>query len=282
MKLSSQYTRPGRFLSWMQKAGFLNRYNLFWSFYEPRNFGDWIGPYLFEAWAGSSPLFYRPNTGGRSCGIFSAGSILRHIRRDATAVVWGSGIISSNDTFAEPLSVHAVRGPRSRDHLHRLGYQTTEVFGDPGILLPTVFSPTIEKSHRIGIIPHFVDYEDVRSAYESASGEIRVIDVSQSVEKVIEDILSCEMTVSSSLHGIIVSHCYGIKCAWVDSWKSLMGDGVKFFDYFEAGGIRDARPQHLSADMSVANICAIASAAPFPDLHPLVEPLKSACPFKSR
>jgi hypothetical protein len=40
------------------------------------------------------------------------------------------------------------------------------------------------------------------------------------------------LTYSSSLHGVIVSHAFGVPSIWMASSKPLHGDGVKFDDYF--------------------------------------------------
>lgn len=278
MKLSSEHNKPGRIVRGFQKSGLLNGSNLFWSFYEPRNFGDWIGPYLFEAFTGKTPIYYPPALGRRSTGVFAAGSILRHIRLPDTAIVWGSGIISDADQFEKPRAVHAVRGPRTQDHLQRLGYPTSGVFGDPGILLPSVYAPKIAKQHRVGIIPHYVDYDRVRLEF-AARTDVHVIDVCQDVETVVDDILACEMALSSSLHGIILSHAYGIPCAWIAAGAALDGDGQKFQDYFEAGNVFGAQVQALDGDMSLNSLETQVRDAPMPNLAPLVAPLRACCPF---
>ena len=41
-----------------------------------------------------------------------------------------------------------------------------------------------------------------------------------------------------SLHGLIFAHCYGIPAAQVESTALPVGDGVKFLDYYAAGGIQ--------------------------------------------
>ena len=249
-----------------------------WSFYDPRNFGDWISPYLFEAITGNVPYHYSPRTGGLSCGYSAAGSILRHISMPNRILVWGSGIISKDDVFEMPKGVVAVRGPRTRDQLAKLGYPTSEVFGDPGILMPLFYKPTTEKSHRVGFIPHFFDFGVMSSALSSRQ-DIHVINVCRDVESVINDVVSCEYTLSSSLHGIIISHGYNVPCAWMNSWEPLEGDDVKFHDYFESGGIFCAHPTEIGPSAKLSEFVSIAESAPRPDIIRLQKPLLTACPF---
>src|SRR6056297_3502311 len=132
--------RPNRSLRFLQKLGFTNNRNIVWSWYEPRNFGDWIGPYLYLAITGQKPLHYPGhNTKSRRArALVTVGSILRHMKTDDVFSVWGSGIISRSDEFARPNSVYAVRGPHSRKRMIDMGYLSSEVFGDPAILMPLV------------------------------------------------------------------------------------------------------------------------------------------------
>lgn len=281
MKQSHQYKKAGKFIRILQFSGALKRKNLFWSWYEPRNFGDWIGPYIFEHITGYEPIYCPSNFAPPASMFFSAGSILRHVRHNNTATVWGSGIISKEDEFARPKEICAVRGPHSRDRCLELGYQCGDIFGDPAILLPRFYrtKQVASNGRKIGIIPHYVDKIHAGEIFEHAE-EYKVIDVCQSVEKVIDDIASCRVTLSSSLHGLIVSHAYGIKSAWIEFTDGLEGDGVKFLDYYGSGGIEDVvGPHKLANEMRVDEAIDLATGAPMPDLTELHQPLLDACPF---
>jgi len=54
--------------------------------------------------------------------------------------------------------------------------------------------------------------------------------------EVARQIASCTKIVSSSLHGIIAAHAYGIPAAWVQFSDKLSGDGIKFADHFASVG----------------------------------------------
>ena len=65
--------------------------------------------------------------------------------------------------------------------------------------------------------------------------EIKVINlINTNIESVINDILSCEKTISSSLHGLIVSDAYNIPNTWVKFDNNIKGDDTKFHDYFKS------------------------------------------------
>ena len=162
------------------------------------------------------------------------GSIMKMVTDKS--VVWGTGIISKKDRFAGA-TFTAVRGPKSRERVLELGYACPEVYGDPGILVPRYFSPEVSKTHSLGIIPHYVDYHTVVDMYKD-DPDVQVINLlTNDLEKTTREILSCKRTISSSLHGLIISHAYGIPSVWVKYSDKLSGDNVKFEDYFLSVGI---------------------------------------------
>ena len=152
------------------------------------------------------------------------------------AVVWGSGIISSNQVVNNATFL-AIRGPQTRNRLLELGYNVPEVYGDPALLIPLYIPNKNIKKFKLGVIPHFVDYEKVNNALKSDS-RIKVIKLlTNNVEKTTHDILECEQIISSSLHGVIVPHAYGIPALWIKFSDKLSGDNIKFYDYYESVNI---------------------------------------------
>ncbi len=56
-----------------------------------------------------------------------------------------------------------------------------------------------------------------------------------------------EFTISTSLHGIIVSQAHNIPSLWYRILeKPLTGDSIKFYDYFSSVGIDEYEPFELS------------------------------------
>ncbi len=197
------------------------------------NYGDLLSKYIVEKVSGRTTVYY--NAPKRRKRLFkprhllAIGSILSYA--GGRSYVWGTGIISKNDVFGKA-TFCAVRGPKTRERVIELGFQCPEVYGDPGLLLPRFYKPAVAKTHKIGIIPHYTDYETVAGWYRNTPG-IKVINlISDDLEATTNDILSCERTISSSLHGIILSHAYEIPSVWVRFSNRLSGDNVKFEDYF--------------------------------------------------
>ena len=202
------------------------------------NFGDLVGKYLVEKISGKEVVFAHPNKQKWKHYFVpvyaTAGSILAHVTKHS--IVWGSGIINK-DQFVKPAKFLSVRGPQTRKRLLELGYEVPEAYGDPALLLPNFYNPEVVKSYKFGIVPHYVDYQSVLEKFSGRS-DVKVIDLmTNSVEDVIDEFLSCHYIYSSSLHGLIVSHAYNIPAVWVRLSNKLFGDNIKFQDYFESVGI---------------------------------------------
>jgi pyruvyltransferase len=130
-------------------------------------------------------------------------------------------------------------------------------------------------------VPHFRDLQHVRRQMAAGAGESAVvIDVRQPIEDIIEIIRMCKRIASSSLHGLIVAHAYGVPAQWV-RLGHVSGDGVKYHDYFHSVGIKDAEPVRLDLGtrFDAVALSKAVEAAPLPDVSQLQLPLLDACPF---
>lgn len=198
------------------------------------NFGDLIGPWLLEKITGKKVIYAGPSSDYQHY-VFG-GSLLNHV--NDRAIVWGAGLGTLTDGVNTGARIHAVRGPYTRARALSLGVHCPAVYGDPGMLLPKFHKPALPRDRKIGVIPHYVDQYRAYSRYES----LHVIDVFRSIESVVDEICSCERVFSSSLHGIIIAHAYGIPAVWVKMSDSLGGDGTKFRDYFASVGMDVTQP----------------------------------------
>ncbi len=197
------------------------------------NYGDLLSVYLVEKISRKKVIFY--NAPKKKQAIFqkkhilAIGSIMSYATKKA--IVWGSGIISKEDQFKNATFL-AVRGPKTRTRILKQGFRCPKVYGDPALLLPTYYNPKVKKKYTIGIIPHYLDYKDLIELFKDQP-EIIVIDLlGIDIEVITNKILSCKNTISSSLHGLIVSHAYQIPSVWVRFSEKLSGDNIKFEDYF--------------------------------------------------
>jgi hypothetical protein len=221
----------------------------------PGNFGDILNPYIVEKLTGVPPR--RARSGDSSPGrILAIGSVIKFARRGTQ--VWGTGTPRMTDALDAEADYRAVRGPKTRELVLRSGGQVQELYGDPALLLPLIFSPKVEKKHKLGLIRHYT-HANVQLKVEDVR-EIHILRVGyDDTEEFIRELLSCEHILSTSLHGLIVAHAYGIPTRWCDMGKAgrrISGDGIKFLDHYEALGIECEGPMDLSSFESIDSSCA--------------------------
>lgn len=217
------------------------RVKLFWwEEPHPGNLGDIVNPYIIEKMTGIPPRF-----APRGEGMCAIGSVIKFAK--AGTPVWGSGSPHEHDTLAPDAVYHSVRGPYTRDLILANGGSCPEVYGDPAWFLPVLFRPHVPKTHKTGLILHFTHEE----ADLDIDPSIRRINIRRlgydQIEAFLTEMLSCERIVSSSLHGVIIAHAYGIPACLAtvtDSRQQIHGDGIKFKDYYASVGV-DVPPTPL-------------------------------------
>ena len=188
----------------------------------PGNFGDILSPVMLKK------LGYNISTANRNTsGKFMAiGSTAKFIRKGDT--VWGTGIMRDSDSIERDANYLAVRGPLTGDKVE------CNVYGDPGLLCSYFWKVSKGGEHKgeTGVIPHYIDYMKFNIG---DLDQINILNADPMV--IINEINKYNNIISSSLHGIIVAHSYGIPAGWWQPSTRLSGDGSKFKDYAESVGI---------------------------------------------
>ncbi|MBN2466485.1 polysaccharide pyruvyl transferase family protein [candidate division WOR-3 bacterium] len=240
------------------KVALTGRYVITYWWYDERkgrNFGDALNPLLISALSGRKVVHARSvkNLARRPV-HYVIGSVLSHINTPH-AVVWGSGFIDSGASLnTRPRRVLAVRGPLTRAKLLEFGVECPEVYGDPALLCPLLFRPSLVRRYSLGIVPHYIDRSSPLLERFRRMAGVTVIDVADAPEDVIRKITECEVIASSSLHGLIVADAYGIPSIWTRSWGKLHGDDFKFHDYFMSVGRNDEAPIVLAQGTTADDI----------------------------
>jgi hypothetical protein len=158
--------------------------------------------------------------------LISVGSIAN--KATPNCIVLGSGIAYENMGVKPDADWRFVRGPYTREAILNRGGSCPEIYGDAGLLVPKFWKESAKK-YDIGLIPHMKEYHLVNQQYPNDF----VINLNNpNSEEVARQITSCRRTISSSLHGIIVSHAYGIPCARVEFSDKILGDGTKYKDHY--------------------------------------------------
>ena len=147
------------------------------------------------------------------------------------------------------------------------------------MLIPYYYSPTIPKRYKLGIIPHYDDYDSPLLDQLKNNPDILFIKMEgyNSWTQVIDQIVSCENIASSSLHGLIMAEAYGIPNLWIEVTGQLLGGHFKFHDFFCSLGIDREQPFKITPTTTYEGIMdALKSYKKgFIDLKPLIE----ASPF---
>ena len=203
----------------------------FWQGNGFKNLGDELTPYLIEKLSNFSVI---KTSHQDESAMFGVGSVLGAAQNE-TQTVWGSGFIRSHNLVDLKSKIFAVRGPLSM----RQANKRCIAVGDPALLLPQVYSPKVNFEYKLGIIPHYVDRKFFLDNF-SADLEVShaIIDIlNPDVESFVDQVNKCETIISSTLHGLIIAHAYGIPALWVEFSDKVIGKGFKFFDYFLSVGI---------------------------------------------
>lgn len=241
------------------------------------NWGDKLNPALVGQISGRRVRHASDVPPGEDPGtVFSViGSHLRRARPNY--VVWGTGFIGSGDVLGgAPRAVTAVRGPLSREKLLAAGVDCPPVYGDPALLYPALHAARRDPRFDLGIIQHVRERGEIPVPAAEPGVATRIIDITGSLRGVADAIVSCRRIVSSSLHGIIAAHAYGVPASWITFSDLPLGDGFKFRDYWASVGRPDVVPHAVHAGTTRGELLALrCPIRQVPDLDALI----GACPF---
>ena len=178
-----------------------------------QNLGDFLSKIVVD--------YFAPKSDGcsnkKTKTLYAIGSILGFRCQDA--VVWGSGLISSQNfellhkTRFSCLDIRAVRGPKTREKLLELGKKCPMVYGDPAILMPKIYQPEYnEKKYDVSVVLHYVDKDMV-----VPDGVNKIEIITDDYKKFIDEIVASKLIISSSLHGIILAETYGVPAVFLNT-----------------------------------------------------------------
>lgn len=190
---------------------------------KPGNLGDILTPVVLAAF-GVRVRWASPT----QAQLLAIGSIIRFAKHHD---VWGSGAMHESDRPSPRARYLAVRGPLTRECVRKAGGDCPAVYGDPAMLLPLFHNEPVQQIHDIGIVPHYRDRGKIQSM-----GLPEISPLCADPLKVVDRIRQCRAIISSSLHGIVVAHAYGIPAAWLATHR-INGDGIKFRDHAASIGV---------------------------------------------
>lgn len=205
-----------------------NRVNINYWNKEP-NIGDIISPIIVNYLLSLRGLDINKKT-NKTIHLYAVGSVLTAGMQDCC--VWGSGIgniIRLNRLKNRNLDIRLLRGPLTGIVLKDMGYSIPNVFGDPAILLKDIYFPRIEKKYKYGFIFHGSE----KRQHVLCDNAIYINIINNNYQEFINQLLSCEIIISSTLHGIILAETYGIKSILLQPLTEKM---FKYYDWYYSTG----------------------------------------------
>lgn len=209
------------------------------------NFGDRLTPWLLPHY-GINPML----TAAKDASAFGVGSLHDAIPAGFTGLVLGTGQLTPVTTPLPSATFLSVRGPLTRASMEA---PSDTLLGDLGLLSSRVFRrrrrPRSATNEVVGLVPHFIHATASWVPRLAASAEkATVIDVRWSPARVVREMSSCTLIITSSLHGLIVADALGIPAVWGNPEPITIGADHKFLDHEGAldltGRARKANLEH--------------------------------------
>lgn len=227
----------------------------YWKKTKVGNLGDELSPYIVQHISNCNTIYVSPETPGKLCAI---GSWFNRETLASGGYFWGTGLhkeLSPRQSTDGEVIIKAVRGPITRKLLLEAGYDCPAIYGDPALLMPKFYSPSVNKKYKLGIIPHYVHL-----GLLNVASDIKIITPERNfdeIETFVDELCECEMILSSSLHGIILAHAYGIPAQYFVMHNHPLNylAGIKFSDYFLSVGQTPQKPlkfienQHINLEI---------------------------------
>lgn len=246
------------------------------------NFGDLLSPWLFSKLTGKETKLVRVGTEPnkellKKPTYIAIGSVLSRVQ--SSSIVWGSGAFGTEQAqqISKKAKYHAVRGPLTRSLVMNQGGKCPAVYGDPALLSPLVYNPSVKIKYDIGLVLRWSETEWLKAKPEAG---VKIIDLgTDDIEGVISQMKSCKKIITSSLHGLIIADAYGIPSAWLSSGTPKGGE-FKFYDYFlSVNKVRHAQAYNVSE--KGIKVDSLLEYFDFDERPIIFEPkaLLSACPF---
>jgi len=207
-----------------------------------KNFGDMLVPIILDYVSFNSKINHVKGTTENK--LLCIGSGLNKWLKNGDTV-WGYGS-RNEDVFGKiPTVEHATflacRGRWTYENAKKANphLNIPEIFGDPASIMPLIYKPKSSiKRYKIGLISHYIDVD----RFHVLSPDIKKINVLGNPYQVIDDICSCDVIISTSMHGIIVSDAYKVPNVWLQVSDKVLGGYFKFNDYFSSVGRKETSP----------------------------------------
>ena len=197
---------------------------------ESNNLGDTLSPVVVNYMLDLRDTKLNTTIDGKKH-LYAIGSILTAGIQDAT--VWGSGVLNAKLTYRlerRKLDIRAVLGPITRAILIDYGYSVPEIYGDPAIIMPEIYKAVpLKNRKKYGLITH-KDYILKEKYKEKEIARLNIC--TDDYQGFLDQLVSVDIVISSSLHGIILAEAYGVPAILLKPQIDM----VKYYDYYYSTG----------------------------------------------
>lgn len=197
-----------------------------------KNLGDSLSPVIVNFMLERKGISADKKT--RTAHFLAVGSLLG---RPFDSTVWGTGMQSFHQVSSihkwrkiRKYDIRCVRGPLSAEALKSCGYPCADVYGDPAVLMPLIYTPKkIEKEYDVIYISHFANKSI------SIPEGVKALDIqTDDYKSFIDELHKGKKVISSSLHGIILAEVYGIPAVFHS--ENRMNEILKYYDWYYSTG----------------------------------------------
>lgn len=201
------------------------------------NVGDYLSYVIVEWMKEQNGIHTDDSFDGKTHHLYALGSIIVTGFHDAT--IWGSGALRLNQFWwrkIRKLDIRSVRGPVTQAGMSENGYDCPQIYGDPAILMPLIYTPAdrTPKEDYVFIPNHAVE-----------SGAVHELStITSDYKAFIDRIAQAKLVISSSLHGIILAEAYGVPAILLRNDALSL---LKYQDYYQSTG-RDTFPVATSVE----------------------------------
>lgn len=217
-----------------------------WYYSGFKNFGDLLTLYILNEYGRPKGIKFIQCKSKKDADVIGIGSILHAIPKEFKGHVWTTGSLRANSALDQKnITWWGVRGK-----LTSALYNNKVVTGDGALLLSRLekhTSPVIKK-YKIGLIPHYVDYNVVQSLFGKRK-DITILNVTDDPHIFIRKLRQCKCIFSSSLHGLIAADAFNIpnRQFRVRTSHRINGGMFKYRDYYSAFDLKLPKVINMNA-----------------------------------
>jgi hypothetical protein len=226
-------------------------------FIKVRNIGDLVSPIAVQ-YATGRPTVWKTRAAGEH--LLGIGSILHWAR--PLSHVWGTGLMNPAHGIGglEGERIWALRGKLTYSCLKpELAGLRDVPLGDPGYLIGrrlAALRPPRAPTHRVGIVPHFLDRDHPGIAFLRGQDGVMILDVRDPPPAFFAQMMACEAIASSSLHGLVLAEALGIPNVWLDFRPESPDREFKYHDWFTLAEQPQAAPLRVDREPKAADVVA--------------------------